>query len=68
MLYKSVKIEYDIAMTKVYFFPPHLEQNANWPDLYIFMTSTRVKLPFQLAEGELVRVKDGLILSEHYLR
>ena len=45
-------IDFDSALAKAYFFAPHLEQSTHWPDFYLFMTSTRVKLPSELAEDE----------------
>ena len=62
ILHQSIMMDFDTAMTKVYFYPPHLDQNIHSPDFYLIVTKTK------LTEGEEIRVQDGLILSEHSLR
>ena len=72
MFHKSVAVEQNPALTRVAFLDPASAASANagstpWPDFYLFVTSTRAKARFELAEGEEQRVQDGLIYSEFFL-
>lgn len=70
-MHRSVAIDRNPALAKLYFYPQNLPNLAakDWPNFYIFMTSTRTRSQEEReVTGEKLRVQDGLIITEYTLR
>ena len=51
-LFKSISIDSNPAIKKVFFFPEHhLAKNPNWPDFYFFATTTRERTQKEQQNG-----------------